>query len=210
MELLVLGCLLGLAIVVVWCLSPLAIGLIIDSLVRSHRHAEMQAQNQAVQREQEHALQEFHERLASARGQLCGRVTKSRVSLLNTVSNLLEPMHYIGGIEGAVCVYLDAEKRILDVQHWVGDGWSVPMPPDAIAARAKTVKAVAVALAHNHPNNRSTPSEQDVWHSANLKEVLEAEGVSLVEHYVWCGNQYKSVLDTRRFKQLVGPIDRLP
>lgn len=153
------------------------------------------------------AKDEFSGKVADARGGLCGKTVSSRLMLLNTMSALLEPVHYVGGIEGAVCVYLDSAKRILDIHHWVGDSNSVPMPPDAILAHALAIGSTAVALAHNHPNESSVPSDQDVWHAAGMVNVLQAAGISLSEDYVWCHNKYKSVLNTRRFRELAGPLE---
>ena len=142
----------------------------------------------------------------SAREQLKGTRAESGIHLLNTISRLLEPLHYGPGIEGAICLYLGAEGRILDVQSWVGDAISVPMPPDQIAERAVDLRAEGVVLGHNHPNERPVPSDQDVWHAAGLEAILVRNGIRLAEDYVWCHNQYKSVLNTRRFKALVRPV----
>lgn len=152
------------------------------------------------------AKAEFSGGIDGARSRLLGRKAPSKVWLLNTLSNLLEPIHYVGGIEGAVCLYLNQENCVMDVQHWVGDINSVPMPPDEITGHARAIGAASIAIAHNHPNNSPTPSDQDIWHGANLKANLESEGIRLAEDHVWCHNQYKSVLNTRRFKDLSRPV----
>lgn len=168
--------------------------------------AQREGKRQERLRLREAAANQLGERVRGERDRLRGERMGSRLALLNTMSALLEPVHYGAGVEGAVCMYLDGSSRVVDVQHWVGDEVSVPMPIDDIVARALSVGAKGIALAHNHPNDRPVPSDQDVWHAAELVGALQAAGILLVEDYVWCQNQYKSVLGTRRFKDLVAPV----
>lgn len=148
------------------------------------------------------AVEDFRRRVNLAETALVGKAAGSKLDILNAVSDLLCPMYLAGGIEGAVCLYIGADSRILDVQHWVGDSCSVPMPPEDIRLRACALHARGVAVAHNHPNPCVTPSDQDVWHSAGLMATLQSDGIALIESYVWCGNKFKSVLNTRRYKDL--------
>lgn len=203
-----LGCLVGLGILafIVYCFWPLGLALLVDGLMRSHRTAKIESQRQAILAQQQQAIQEFNHRIDLARQGLVRQKAVSKLWLLDTMSNLLQPIHYTGGIEGAVCLYLDSLNVVLDVEHWVGDACSVSMPPETILEHARSLGASGVAIAHNHPNNSSTPSDQDVWCSAGLKEMLQVEGIRLIEAYVWCHGQYKSVLNTRRFKELSNTI----
>ena len=172
-----------------------------DGYVRSYMARQREIPREVVKK----AEQQFCQQVESARLALQGQRVESKLSLLNIVSALLKPMYYMGGIEGAVCVYLDADRRLLDIQSWVGDSRSVAIPLEGIAAHARGLGATGVAIAHNHPMPCSTPSDADVWHAADLKSVLEENGIRLLEDYVWCHNQFKSVLNTRRFRQLIGP-----
>ncbi|HUV05635.1 MAG TPA: JAB domain-containing protein [Armatimonadota bacterium] len=203
-----LGCIIGFGIVIflIVILWPLWLGLGIDAVVRHSINARLEAKHQGVLKQQQLAAGEFSERVATARRSLSGKPVASRLLLLNAMSALLEPIHYVGGIEGAVCIYFDSGNRVLDIHHWVGDDNSVPIPTDTIVAHALATGSHAVAIAHNHPNNNSVPSDRDVWHAAELIDALQAAGIGLVEDYVWCHNRYKSVLKTRRFKDLVRPV----
>ena len=187
-------------------LWPLWFGLGMDWLVRRSTNEKREAKRQEALRLRGAAADQFRDKVHSELDRLRGTVVGSRLALLNTVSALLEPMHYGAGVEGAVCVYLDAHSRVLDIHHWVGDDMSVPMPIGDIVAHAVAVRAKGVAVAHNHPYDSPVPSDQDVWHCAELVDALEGAGISLIEDYVWCHNKYKSVLKTRRFKELAGPI----
>lgn len=179
------------------CLEAIAIAIIalpiwvIYSILKTIRHSA--------------AISKFKGKVHAARTTSVGSKIRTKYDLLNALGDLLEPMYSVGGIEGAVCIYFGPEREILDIQHWVGDSNSVPMPPETILYYARKLGASGIAVAHNHPNACVTPSDQDVLHAAGLISILEGDDVILIDSYVWCGNQFKSVLNTRRFKDLMKP-----
>ena len=50
--------------------------------------------------------------------------------------------------------------------------------------------ARAVAIAHNHPRGIAAPSEADVSFTVKLKYILDAAGVTLVDHFVIADDEY--------------------
>jgi DNA repair protein RadC len=53
--------------------------------------------------------------------------------------------------------------------------------------------AAAMILAHNHPGNDPTPSQQDVSFTVETRELGQRLGVELLDHLVICHNRWVSL-----------------
>jgi DNA repair protein RadC len=116
---------------------------------------------------------------------------------------MLHPIHSILDREALVVVLLGETNRIIDMDVRMGDRTSVSCPSDEILDLAINRQATKVTVGHNHPGNRTTPSDQDVYHCSSLHVLLCSNGIQLIDDLVLCGAQLKSVMNTLRFKQMV-------
>lgn len=99
-----------------------------------------------------------------------------------------EPNH-----ERLICVHLDASGGVLAVEE-VGCGGlhSAPVPLRQIIARALSVEAAGLILAHNHPSGDAAPSREDVAATRRLAEVGQALGLRLHDHLIFAGGSCQS------------------
>ena len=65
--------------------------------------------------------------------------------------------------------------------------------PRKIVETAKRRSAAHVILAHNHPNGRAKPSDDDVSTTLALSRILSNTGINLVRHVVVSGNEVYSI-----------------
>lgn len=66
--------------------------------------------------------------------------------------------------------------------------------PSMIVKRALLKNASSVMLAHNHPNGVAIPSNEDIEATQILRQLLEAMGIQLMDHVLFAGERYVSVM----------------
>ena len=71
-----------------------------------------------------------------------------------------------------------------------GDDSAVVMDVKAVTRRAFALNAVAVIVAHNHPQGFAVPSVQDVRMTDKLAASLNAVGVKLCDHIIFSREEY--------------------
>ncbi|MFA5990372.1 MAG: JAB domain-containing protein [Sphingomonas sp.] len=88
-------------------------------------------------------------------------------------------------IETLGLAYLDPNWTLLDLHIFPGEGRDyLCVPNRAIAARALSLGASAVIMAHNHPSGNSAPSAADICTTRLLARALALLDVRLVDHLV--------------------------
>lgn len=96
--------------------------------------------------------------------------------------------------EEAHVLYLDLSDRLLAAEKEAeGNHKSVQIPIRRIAHRALTLGADKVVLAHNHPNESSTPSDADVEALTFKERALAPLGVAVRDSYVVTSTEITSV-----------------
>lgn len=63
-----------------------------------------------------------------------------------------------------------------------------------ITLLALSNNAAGVALAHNHPHGRATPSGDDIITTNRLKTVLDSMGITLIEHFIVAGDECAPII----------------
>lgn len=139
----------------------------------------------------------------AARGCI-GLVVPNRLRALEVCDDVLRYFHKISR-ESVIVLYLDASNACIHVEMRFGSRVSVEFPTDEIASIAVRCGARKIVVAHNHPGENPTPSDQDVRHAASLMSFADTHGIAVVDDLVWCVESAKSVTATRRFKQMLRP-----
>ncbi len=89
---------------------------------------------------------------------------------------------------------LDSRRKILGVDV-VGEGElaQVQVSPRRVMEAALAHNARGVVLAHNHVGAYATPSAEDTIATQNLWYVLSMVNVDLVDHLIFCGDEFISM-----------------
>ncbi len=97
--------------------------------------------------------------------------------------------------EAAYLVCMDAKSMVLGY-YKVSEGSAVStnLPIRKIVDLAITSNAVSVILAHNHPGGFAIPSQEDKDSTLFLANILNSVDVVLVDHIVFSGKDYISLL----------------
>jgi len=140
--------------------------------------------------------------------QLLGQTLPNRYSWVCTVAPILEEIDTQFGVEGLVMVLMDGDNKIVGARVRIGEVSSVSYSLEAMLEAAIRTSAVKLVSGHSHPRlSNATPSDTDVEDAANLYFALGEAGIELSEYLVVCktaaGRELKSVLSTRRFKQML-------
>ncbi len=65
---------------------------------------------------------------------------------------------------------------------------------------AITKNAVSIIIAHNHPSNDPTPSEQDIRITSDIAKIGKTLGIPLIDHVIVCDNTFLSLKALNIFK----------
>jgi DNA repair protein RadC len=136
----------------------------------------------------------MNRRAAAAGG--AGKDAAMIVRTAQDAAALLEPLFASVGGEAVAVAYLDSARRVLDVAV---EGRSAAetvdeaeLPLRAIFARALSLGARAIVVAHNHPSGDPTPSEADKAATRELAETARRLDVLLHDHLVFGGGECRS------------------
>ena len=108
-------------------------------------------------------------------------------------ADLLAPLFEGRETEAIAVAHLDAERRVLAVTQFEGDGDSAELPFRAIVEEAFRLGSAALVLAHNHPGGAPGPSEDDLAVTRRLAQVVEPLGVRLHDHLIFAGGDCLSL-----------------
>lgn len=68
-----------------------------------------------------------------------------------------------------------------------------------IISEALSTNSSGIILAHNHPNGILRASQEDISATRTLEDVLNKISVRLVDHFIFCGDEHISILNTHSF-----------
>jgi DNA repair protein RadC len=84
-----------------------------------------------------------------------------------------------------VCVFLDAQNRVLAVEElFRGTLTQTSVYPREVVKRALHHNAAALIIAHNHPSGIAEPSRSDEALTQALKQALALVDVKVLDHFV--------------------------
>lgn len=96
--------------------------------------------------------------------------------------------------ESYLLLFNNAKKIIRSQKVARGDGSSARLNVRELLGDALKYDAVSVAVTHNHPNGRITPSAEDIKATYAIKNSFESIGVSFVDHLIVCGDDCHAIL----------------
>ncbi len=111
--------------------------------------------------------------------------------------------HYAGKQkESVVLVCLDGACRVLCVEDICdGDATNVVVNVRKIIETVmRRPKTTAVILAHNHPGGLALPSRDDINATIELKKILGAMEINLVDHFIVNDEDYISMSASKNFE----------
>ena len=100
-------------------------------------------------------------------------------------------------IELVYVICLDARRRVLCIEK-ISEGTvnAASVPVRKLIELALFHNAVAVVLAHNHPNGDVAASTEDLAVTRLVRDALQAIDVELVDHIIFSDYQYTSILQS--------------
>ncbi len=91
-------------------------------------------------------------------------------------------------------ILLDTRNRLIKVSELsIGSLDSSIVHPREVFREAISASAASVILAHNHPSEDTTPSEDDIKLTKRLAEAGELMGIEVLDHVIIGGNSYLSL-----------------
>lgn len=122
-----------------------------------------------------------------------GRAVSNSAEVYNILKPLIAKHQDVEVLYG---IFLDSKNHILDIQELSrGTISASAVYPREIAKKILKTAAAALILAHNHPSNDTTPSQEDYAITARVGLVLHALGVALHDHTI-IGNGHFSMADS--------------
>ena len=98
--------------------------------------------------------------------------------------------------ENLVAAYLDGCGRIIATEHVYRGTIDRATVSTADALRtALLLSAQRIVLAHNHPSGNPHPSAEDIRFTRGMADAAKLLYISLIDHIIIAGNQYRSMAD---------------
>jgi DNA repair protein RadC len=87
-----------------------------------------------------------------------------------------------------VCVYLDAQNRVLGTEElFAGTLSQTSVYPREVVKACLAHNAAAVIFAHNHPSGIPEPSHADQLLTQSLKQALALVDIKVLDHFIVAG-----------------------
>ena len=101
--------------------------------------------------------------------------------------------------ESSYILLFDNSKRLLTCEK-MGEGFSMEhtLSLRKAALSAITSNATSAILVHNHPNGKAFPSGDDLHATNKAKMILEALGITLMEHFIVADNECRPIIDAEK------------
>lgn len=97
--------------------------------------------------------------------------------------------------EHFVVLYLNARKQLIHKETIsIGIIDAALVHPREVFEPGIRYLASSIILAHNHPSGDTTPSQQDVESSKNLKQAGEILGIDVLDHLIVSTDSFSSVI----------------
>ena len=98
--------------------------------------------------------------------------------------------------EHFLAIYLDTQKRLIDYKIlFTGTvDYSLVHPRD-IFKEAYRLSASAIIIMHNHPSGISSPSQDDIDLTKNLRNISKIMSIPIIDHLIIGKNEYYSFLE---------------
>jgi DNA repair protein RadC len=98
-------------------------------------------------------------------------------------------------IEKMLCVYLDAQNKIVCIKIDTGTGTikQCAVYPREIIRHALLSNAKAIILVHNHPSGHPKPSEEDIRITRTIREAAKILEILVHDHLILCGDRFFSM-----------------
>jgi len=111
-------------------------------------------------------------------------------------------------VEKILCICLDAQGKIIASKILSsGTSSSVMVHVQHVVSFAINHRAHAVIIAHNHPADNVSPSNEDIELTQSLANAMRGIGIDFIDHLVVGRNQVYCIVRERICK--VNPYDRL-
>ena len=101
----------------------------------------------------------------------------------------------------AIC--LDSRNHVIHTAKIAeGTVLEAPVQPRLVTETVLRYPSVSVVICHNHPGGRARPSHDDVVLTAELKKILEALGIRLLDHIIIGEEGYYSFFEEEQLKNM--------
>lgn len=95
-------------------------------------------------------------------------------------------------IEKFICLYLDAQNKIICLQMQTGTVNQANVYPREIMKHALLSNTCALILVHNHPSGNTKPSPEDEAITRRIKEAAKLFDIKVLDHIIITENSYLS------------------
>ncbi|RJR27473.1 DNA repair protein RadC [candidate division WWE3 bacterium] len=140
------------------------------------------------------------------------RTENPRVKRPEDVFHLIKAELYGKSKEYLYLISLNTRNRLIskDIIS-IGTVNETLMSPREIFRQALSRNAVYIVLAHNHPSQETTPSEEDILATKKTQQIGFLLGIPLIDHLIVCNDKFTSMkslnqLETKKLSQKGGEL----
>lgn len=109
--------------------------------------------------------------------------------------------------EYLVALYLNSRHELLQKDIiGIGSLNSMVITPKEIFSQALQIPCASLIVAHNHPSNDPSPSDDDIKFTQRIHEAGEVLGIPLIDHLVLARSSYFTFRENKVLRGLLKPI----
>ena len=122
---------------------------------------------------------------------------KKLLASSSELESFLSALFFSSPIEITYIVLFDKKDRFIS-SECIGKGDAIGSPVNLrkFLSLAKEKNAASVVLAHNHVNGMPMPSERDEEITRTVHMALDANNITLIEHYVVSNDRCYPIINT--------------
>ncbi|MDZ4851105.1 MAG: JAB domain-containing protein [Pirellulaceae bacterium] len=119
---------------------------------------------------------------------------KFKISEPEDVAEFVRSILVDNSREQFVALYLDASHSVASYSIIsIGSANQATVHPREIFQRAVLIGAIAITIAHNHPSDSLTPSNQDIALTKSVKECGNILGIAILDHVIVSSTSHVSL-----------------
>lgn len=132
--------------------------------------------------------------------EIISRVLKNKITDIKVFKSVKEIIDYctitMGNLDVEIfkILFFNSKNVLLkEVDQQVGTINQTPVYPREVVKKALELGASSIVMVHNHPSGDPTPSENDIFVTKTIKDILVKLNINLIDHIVISKNSYRSM-----------------
>lgn len=132
--------------------------------------------------------------------EIIARILKNKITNIKIFKSIKEVIDYctitMGNLDVEIfkILFFNSKNVLLkEVDQQVGTINQTPVYPREVVKKALELGASSLVMIHNHPSGDPNPSENDIFVTKTIKDILVKLNITLIDHIIISKDSYRSM-----------------